>query len=135
MREREVLNLLEKARAVGEAAYSPYSGLRVGAALLAEDGQIFCGCNVENASYGITLCAERAALASAIAAGVRRFRALAVVAQSAELAYPCGTCRQALKEFCEDRLPIYVARASRLSRFERVGLGQLLPKAFRFRRQ
>lgn len=130
MRQSEALGLLEKARMAARAAYCPYSRLRVGAAIVAEDGRIFCGCNVENASYGITLCAERVALTSAIAAGVRRFRAMAVVADSATLVYPCGACRQALREFCADELPIYIARARRLPQFERICLGRLLPKAF-----
>ncbi len=82
-----------------ERAYAPYSGFAVGAALLADDGRVFRGANVENASYGLSLCAERSALAAAIVAGVQRFAALVVVAPGPTPASPCGMCRQVLSEF------------------------------------
>lgn len=82
-----------------EAAYSPYSNFPVGAALLAGDGRTFVGCNVENISYGLTNCAERVAIGAAIAAGVRKFVAAAVVADTAVPISPCGACRQVLAEF------------------------------------
>ena len=97
--------LIPQARAVRESAYAPYSRFAVGAALRAVDGRIFAGCNVENLSFGLTICAERAALFGAVAAGCREFTALAVVADSRDPVTPCGACRQVLAEF-SPALPI-----------------------------
>ncbi len=91
--------LKAKALEVQKRAYAPYSGFEVGAALLGDDGEIYVGANVENASYGLCLCAERSAVAAALAAGTRRFRALAVVTPAERAASCCGTCRQVLAEF------------------------------------
>lgn len=117
--------LLAAARRVREKAYAPYSGFRVGAALLSRDGRVFTGVNVENASYPAGLCAERAALAAAVSAGARDFTALAVCADGPVT--PCGFCRQALSEFGDlDLLCAGPAGEARLYR-----LSQLLPDAFR----
>ncbi len=94
---QEIDHLLGLAAGVREAAYVPYSHFAVGAALLADDGTIYTGCNVENASYGLTICAERNAVAHAVAKGARRFVAVAVVTENGVT--PCGACRQVLAEF------------------------------------
>lgn len=91
--------LLAMARAVREKAYAPYSNYQVGAALLAKSGRVYLGCNVENASFGMTMCAERNALGAAIAAGEREFVRLAVAGSGEVPAYPCGACRQVLAQF------------------------------------
>lgn len=90
--------LLQKARDMMAYAYVPYSNYRVGAALLAEDGTVYTGCNVENAAYGNTLCAERTALCKAVSEGARRFTKIAIAA-SGSAPFPCGACRQSLYEF------------------------------------
>ncbi len=125
--------LLAAARQAAAHAYAPYSRFRVGAALLAEDGALLTGCNVENASYGLTLCAERNALFHAVATGRRRFRALAIAAADHPL--PCGACRQALAEFCGADLPILLATLDPAAPVRRLTLGALLPHPFTLRPQ
>lgn len=93
--------LLQKAVAMLEYSYVPYSHYAVGAALLAEDGRVFTGCNVENAAYGNTMCAERTALYKAVSEGARRFQAVAIAARGSA-PFPCGACRQSLYEFAPD---------------------------------
>ncbi len=105
-------------------AYAPYSNFHVGAALLAADGRVFIGCNVENISYGLTNCAERVAIGAAIAAGVREFLAVAVVADTGVPISPCGACRQVLAEFGVPRVML----ANRTGR-EEYRLEELLPRA------
>jgi cytidine deaminase len=125
MNDRE---LLAAARDAQAHAYAPYSRFRVGAALLAADGRVFLGANVENAAYPATICAERVALPSAIVAGVRDFAALAVVGDGPGPCAPCGTCRQVLSEFAPD---LVVLASGSDGALERYVLGRdLLPGAF-----
>lgn len=112
---------------VRENAYAPYSGYRVGAALLAEDGAIFRGANVENASYGLCLCAERSAVAAAVAAGKRSFRALVVATGGDRAGSPCGMCRQVLAELGESFPVRCVSEGG--DRFDTT-VEELLPRAF-----
>ena len=89
-----------------QRAYAPYSKFKVGAALLAEDGRVFTGCNVENASYGLTNCAERTAVLKAVSEGATRFKAIAIAGGAGNVAMPCGACRQVLAEFCPPDAPV-----------------------------
>lgn len=123
--------LLEAAAQVARKAYAPYSNFKVGAALLCADGDVFTGCNVENASYGLTNCAERTAIFSAIAAGRKDFVAMAVVADGQSVPYPCGACRQVLNEFCREEFSVYVANVDALEDYEVICLGALLPHSFK----
>ena len=116
--------LVEAAWAARVNAYAPYSNFQVGAALLAADGRVFGGCNVENISYGLTNCAERVAIGAAVAAGVREFAAVAVVADTGVPISPCGACRQVLAEFGVH----VVILANREKRLE-FRLEELLPRA------
>ena len=119
--------LFERACAARENAYAPYSGFRVGACLMTEDGSVFTGCNFENASYGATICAERCAAACAVNAGQRRFTAIAIAGNSA--AWPCGICRQVLREFaCGPEMPVIVGPAD--GEFTVRTLEELLPESF-----
>ncbi|MDF7801090.1 cytidine deaminase [Pontiellaceae bacterium B1224] len=121
--------LIEAAFQALEHAHAPYSEYRVGAALLCADGTVFKGCNVENASYGLTNCAERTAIFSAIAAGQREFAAMAIAASGDSTPYPCGACRQVMVEFFQQDFPVYVARSDG---HDTITLGKLLPNSFKF---
>jgi len=120
--------LLESARRAQRNAYAPYSRFPVGAAVLAEDGRIFLGCNVENSSFGLTVCAERNAVAAAVVAGARP-AAVAVVADQVDIV-PCGACRQVLSEFDAD-MPLVLA-SSTPDGHSQTRLSTLLPAAFKF---
>ena len=119
--------LLELALDARKNAYVPYSGYAVGAALLTEDGKVFAGCNIENAAYGNTLCAERTALVKAVSEGCRKFTRLAVVGNSTDYCWPCGACRQMLYEFAPE-LEDLVARKDH--QFVKFPLRELLPHGF-----
>ena len=121
--------LVQAARAVRAHAYAPYSGYAVGAAVLTDDGRMFAGCNVENASYGLSVCAERVAVFSAIAAGARRLVAAAVCTPDGGT--PCGACRQVLLEFAKspESFIVWVVSPDRV--IARYTLAELLPHGFR----
>jgi cytidine deaminase len=120
--------LIAQARRAQAGAYAPYSGFRVGCALLAEDGRVFTGANVENAAYPAAICAERVALPAAVTAGVRAFVALAVVGDGPGPCTPCGVCRQVLFEFAPDLVVLAAGSDGALSRYV---LGRdLLPDGF-----
>jgi cytidine deaminase len=120
----ETAALVAAARAAREHAVEPFSGFRVGAALVTASGRIVTGCNVENATYGLTVCAERVALLKALSEGERAFAALAVVADTAGPTPPCGACRQLLWEYCGD-VPVVLANLQDVVATHR--LGDLLP--------
>ena len=113
-------------------AYAPYSGFRVGAALLCADGTVYRGCNIENASYGATNCAERTAIFQAVYAGHREFTALAVCGGKdgiiTDFCPPCGICRQVIREFCGPDFPVYIAGPA--GQYQTRTLAQLLPDSF-----
>ncbi len=119
--------LIQAAMDVRQSAYAKYSGYQVGAALLCDGGQIVTGCNVENASYGLTICAERATVFSAVSQGRRDFAAIAIA--TADGGSPCGACRQVLAEFCED-LTVYLVAADDPSQRVETSLAELLPMRF-----
>jgi cytidine deaminase len=119
--------LARAARAARRRAYAPYSGFRVGAAVRA-GGAVHAGCNVENASYGLTVCAERAAVLAAVAAGARRLDAVAVASATSPPTPPCGACLQTLAEFGTPELPVRLVGADGAAVDTR--LGELLPRAF-----
>ena len=129
MKDMDLIRLAEEAR---QNAYAPYSGYTVGAALLCADGTVTVGCNVENASYGATLCAERSAIVRAVADGKRDFVAIAVVGGKAGRApetffSPCGICRQVLREFCRDDFRVLIGNGNEIVSQT---LGELLPNSF-----
>lgn len=119
--------LIEAALTARLHAHAPYSNFLVGAAIEAEDGRIFTGCNVENATYGLTLCAERVAVFKAISEGVRKFKAIAVSADSERLTPPCGACRQILWEFLGD-VPLTLVNLQ--GKTEQLRLSDIFPRPF-----
>lgn len=132
--EEQKRQLIREALAAREHSYSPYSKYRVGAALLAEDGRIFQGCNIENAAYTPTNCAERTAVFKAVSEGCRVFSAIAVVGgkeekPTGEYAYPCGVCRQVLREFVEPSAFVVICARSEED-YREFTLDEMLPESF-----
>ncbi len=119
--------LIESAEEARERAFAPYSNFKVGAALETADGEIFIGCNIESASYGLTVCAERVAIWKAISEGKKNFVKIAVTVDTEELTPPCGVCRQIIWEFCGD-IPVILSNLKGKS--EIVQMKELLPRAF-----
>ncbi len=124
MTDRELINIAVEA---AEKAYAPYSKFAVGAALECDDGTVFTGCNIENASYGCTNCAERTAVFKAVSEGKREFRRIAIFADTDEYCMPCGTCRQVLNEFAPTMEVLSVRRDGRYVSYS---LKELLPRSF-----
>lgn len=129
MTDKELINLAKKA---AENAYVPYSGYTVGAALLTEGGKVYTGCNIENAAYGPTNCAERTAFFKAVSEGERKFSKIAVVGGKAlnfaDYFAPCGVCRQVMREFCEDSFVILLGKNG--DEYKSITLYELLPLSF-----
>ena len=120
--------LIKEAIEARKMAYTPYSHFKVGAALLTADGKIYRGCNIENAAYSPSNCAERTAMFKAVYEGERQFDAIAIVGDGENPAVPCGVCRQVLAEFCDPEMPVICA--NRKGEYKLVALGDLLPDAF-----
>ena len=123
MSDKELISIAKRA---AEYAYAPYSEFYVGAALLTEDGQVFTGCNIENASYGATNCAERTAIFKAVSEGYRKFSRIAIIAKNGSTAYPCGICLQVMHEFMPEGTVILQKDGAIVSYI----LSELLPNGF-----
>jgi cytidine deaminase len=124
----EEKQLVQEAHAAREMAYVPYSNFKVGAALLAKDGTVYRGCNIENAGYSMTNCAERTAFFKAISEGVRDFAQLVVVADTEGPVSPCGACRQVISEFCDPQMEVILTNLK--GDTQKTTVAELLPGAF-----
>ena len=129
--------LCKEAQKARENAYSPYSRFCVGAALLCNDGSVYTGCNIENASFSATICAERVAVSKAVSEGKREFSAIAIAGAEkggtlSKPCYPCGVCRQVLSEFCKEDFKVYIVTENRVFEYT---LLQLLPNSFEFKEE
>ena len=122
-------NLIKKALEARENSYSPYSNFRVGACALCENGKTYLGTNIENASFGLTNCAERTAIFSAVASGERNFKAIAIVASDENYCYPCGACRQVIAQFMKDA---EIICAKTVDDYKIYKINDLLPNSFEF---
>ena len=121
--------LMQKAKEASEKSYSPYSKFAVGACVMTDDGAIYCGCNFENSSFGMTICAERNAIGSAVADGKRKIKAVAIYSPNQQNCAPCGACRQVMHEFCDndEDVDIILQNGNELKIYT---LAQLLPESF-----
>lgn len=131
MTENDIKNLISKALTARKNSYSPYSQFAVGSALLSNNGEIFCGCNIENSAFTPSVCAERVALFKAVSQGVKNFKAIAVVGGKntpTDFCPPCGVCRQTLKEFCNDDFKVILAKDN--LEYKIYTLSELLPHCF-----
>ncbi len=122
------IQVMEESKIARENAYVPYSKFKVGAAVLTKDGKIYHGCNIENAAYSMTNCAERTAMFNAVSEGVRDFASIAVVADTDGPVSPCGACRQVIAEFCEPNMPVYLINLK--GDVHETTVAELLPGAF-----
>ena len=120
--------LMEQSKQARDNAYVPYSKFPVGAALLTKDGEVIHGCNIENASYGLTNCAERTAIFKAVSEGKKQFAAIAIIADTEGPCSPCGACRQVIAEFCAPSMPVYLTNLK--GDVTETTVEQLLPGAF-----
>ncbi|MBE3090907.1 MAG: cytidine deaminase [Candidatus Atribacteria bacterium] len=125
--KEEFKKLIKEAEKARKRAYTPYSKFQVGAAVLCADGKIFTGCNIENASFGLTVCAERVAIFKAISEGSTKFEAIAVIGDTDKPCSPCGACRQVISEFGED-IPLIMANLKEDVKIKKIK--ELLPEAF-----
>lgn len=130
MTPKMIAELVEEARSARERAIAPYSGFQVGAALRTRAGRVIRGCNIENSTFGLTVCAERVALLAALADGEREYEAVAVVTQSEKPSPPCGPCRQLMWEYCGD---IDVILSNLDGTVETLKLSELFPRPFEFK--
>lgn len=128
MNRMEKLELIQEAHKAREFAYVPYSNFKVGAALVTKDGQIFHGCNIENAAYSMTNCAERTALFKAYSEGVTQFESLVVVADTEGPVSPCGACRQVISELCDPEMEVVLTNLK--GDVQKIQVKDLLPGAF-----
>lgn len=128
MNEQTKAELVSKASEMLDKAYVPYSHFPVGAALLTKDGQVYSGCNIENASYGLTNCAERTAIFKAVSEGNKTFEYLVVTGNTDGPISPCGACRQVLAEFCEPQMPVLLT--NKKGKVKETTVSDLLPGAF-----
>lgn len=123
--------LIDMALKAMENAYAPYSGFKVGAALLCSDKKVYTGCNIENSSYGASNCAERTAIFKAVSEGEREFEKIAIVSSSGDFTFPCGICRQVLSEFMYDKTVVLFSEKDGIREFK---VKDFLPEAFRLQR-